>query len=716
MSLCQTPIWTASQEDLLAKAQDAFERGDFEAGHTCLLQGLEADTAEWIFHLRLAQALLRYSQSPEKAVLLLEEAAHLAPHQPEIWMSLGQAYQGVQAFEKALQAWHRVLSLPASADAHLPAYVALAELLEAQGFLEEAASAWQQAVDFASSQRLEITLKAYPFYIRHDAFEDALTLMDKALIQDPEEGMLYFLKGVCLERLERSEEATQAYGLAQAYGQAHPELHRQMASYFAQAGDLNKAVTHLVSLLELLPEDAEALEALAHVLRQLGRTEASLHVLERLTQAHPQQANAWIHRGEIHDRLGHDDAALYAYNQALALTGNRALQLRKALLAPPLPPATEDALFSLQNRLELSLKTLAFHPPFIENPALDLGVTPQHLKDQGVWNDTLEALWKKSLSQIQYEKKSESALEKRDKIQIVILTRAFQDADAPAPSWMPPLNALDRHCVQIHWLVVGSSLHAPKGTHFHEADTQTLLAPYEWKAIQNTLHQFAPDVLVLSDAQRDVVSLAVSFGEFAPLQVDLATLQPALDAPLRPLASTSRHLKEDFGSHYDYLLLTMHVQARTWHTSIIRQLDRWLRTYPKLQVVLYYNAEASLVQQMQARVLDVLQSPEQNARLIWMPLAFADGQALFQVADAVWNPTTEASSLILQAEAFGTPIFDQTPDSIKRLTTLFNSHESERQSQRNARQAEISARFSSATREAQARHFQNYLETALSCV
>ncbi len=707
MTLCQNDALTDAQEVLLQNAERAFAQADFSQGQAVLLNAMETHPHVWQFPYALAHNILNHADSPEKAVVLLEQASHIAANQIPVWTKLGQAHAENKDVPHAIEALHKAVSLPQT-EHTLDAYLLLADVLEAQDFLDETASALEEAVALTHAthpRAVEVTLKAYQFYVRHDGSENALNVIENRLETHPEEAMLYFLKGVCLERLERLHDALDAYEKATEYGKNAPELHRQMAMYFAQAGDSLKAMTHLVTLLEQLPSDADALEALAHLLAEQGKQAARVQVLERLLDAHPQHAQAWIQAGDAYDLLGQCDQAIHAYNKALELTGHRALELRKSLVAPALPPATDAEKDALVHRLDVSLKALSMSPPRIENPAVDVGITPQHLKDQGVWNKSLENLWHKALEGIQREKKPTlDASEARTKTHLLVVTRALNHAENLTPPWMPVLNALERTRFQLHWLNIGTSIEAPKGSRFHAEDTLEFVPAYDWQGLQNKLYQHDADVLLFSDAQRDIVSTALALGDYAPTQINLASLNTPLSAPLRPLASMSKRFKEDFGANYGYPLLAVDVHPADWTPAVIHHLHGLLQRHPQLQIALTFKGEAALLDAMQDRLKTLY--PQGIPRLAWMALPTNEALKLFQVADAVLDVSRHASPFLLQADAFGTPVFQSNAvDAMDALDALLSLTDAERLALREERLLATQERFSPSHAERQAHAF-----------
>lgn len=688
MKLCQNEALSLDALALLNEATAYFEDNAFESGHQVLLNAMERFPSIWQFPYTLGTAILTYSRSPEKAVVLLEQASHLAPNQITVWTQLAHAYRGNQQTQEALNVLHKAVSLPVQAEDTVKAYLLLAELLESLNYLDESASALQNALELKHLAWLETALKAYQFYARHEAFEDALNVLENALTQYPEEAMLYFLKGVSLERLDRAKEAEAAYQQAVELGGQSPELHRQMAGYFAQQGEALKAIQHLVSVLELEPEDLEALEALAHLLRQQFKWSASQQVLQRLLASHPTHATAWIQLAETHEQLGQVAEAIEAYNHALELLPNRSLELRKSLVVSPLPPATPEAARDLQHRIEISLKALSLNPPRIENPAVDLGVTPRILMQQGLWHDGLATLWKEALAEIQRLSKADftQAVSKQTtQKSIVVITRDLGSTTNPTPAWMPPVQALDRKAFRLHWIQIGSSIHAPQGSRFHEGDTMQAIASHDWHGIQEAVLSQSPDVLLFSEAFKDVVSMALYWGDYtrnctgdyAETQIDLATCTPSCLAPLRPLSSTSKRFKEDFGANYEYPLLAIEVIPSRWTVDFVKGIQGLLEANPFLQVVLYFVGEEAVKTLLSSRLKAVLSEDTQN-RITWMSLPYAEAQRLFQVADAVLRlEDTCRSPLMDYAFAFGTSIYNLA--DLEALKSYLAQSEAERQ-------------------------------------
>jgi hypothetical protein len=94
-----------------------------------------------------------------------------------------------------------------------------------------------------------------------------------------------------------------------------------------------------------------------------------------------------------------------------------------------------------------------------------------------------------------------------------------------------------------------------------------------------------------------------------------------------------------------------------------------------------------------------------------MALPTNEALKLFQVADAVLNVNRHASPFTLQAEAFGTPVFQV--DEVETLNALLSLSDAERLAFREERLLHTQERFSPTHAERQA---QTFAKDVLPCL
>ena len=170
----------------------------------------------------------------------------------------------------------------------------------------------------------------------------------------------------------------------------------------------------------------------------------------------------------------------------------------------------------------------------------------------------------------------------------------------------------------------------------------------------------------------------------------------------------SKRFKEDFGANYGYPLLAVDISPAVWTPAVIHQLNALLQRHEYLQIVLSFKGEDRLLDAMQDRLKTLY--PQGLPRLAWMALPSNEALKLFQVADAVLALSRHASPFSLQAEAFGTPVFQSdVVEAISALDTLLSLTDAERLALREERLLETSNRFSPSVATLQAQAFTRQL-------
>jgi hypothetical protein len=144
---------------------------------------------------------------------------------------------------------------------------------------------------------------------------------------------------------------------------------------------------------------------------------------------------------------------------------------------------------------------------------------------------------------------------------------------------------------------------------------------------------------------------------------------------------------------------------------VIHHLHGLLQRHPQLQIALTFKGEAALLDAMQDRLKTLY--PEGLPRLAWMALPTNEALKLFQVADAVLALGRHASLFRLQAEAFGTPVFQpDAVDATDALDALLSLTDTERLALREERLLHTQERFAPTHAERQAHAF---VKDVLSC-
>lgn len=276
-----------------------------------LTQHHPADPLGW----KVLGTLLVHQGHNQAARPVLDEARRLAPDDAEILNSLGQALQGLDRPEEALDIYREALSLqPESAEFwHNQALI-----LHAMGRLDEALAGYERAV------------RIKPAYAK-----------------------AHYNHGSLLSDLGRPSEALLAYERALAIKPDSVESLNIQALALVDLGRLTEALVTLERALEMQPNFAAALSNRGNVLKDLGRLDEALDSYERALSLQPGLMAARQSRLMcLNYRTDLAPGRLY--------TEHRAFEAQYASRVEPLPPdTTRDR--DPERRLRLGFVSGDFH-------------------------------------------------------------------------------------------------------------------------------------------------------------------------------------------------------------------------------------------------------------------------------------------------------------------------------------------------------------------
>jgi tetratricopeptide (TPR) repeat protein len=166
-----------------------------------------------------------------------------------------------------------------------------------------------------------------------DGPADAITYLEQAIAQDPENGDYFGELGFQYHLLGDYDRALaeQDKGLALNPDSTHTLLVRSFV--WVKKGEDGRALADLNRAIALEPSKPVFPKVKAEILLHQGRTSEALATLDRAAKANPGYVDFMITRAEVYRRLGDDAGELAALNRTLELNpkDGRAL-LRRALL------------------------------------------------------------------------------------------------------------------------------------------------------------------------------------------------------------------------------------------------------------------------------------------------------------------------------------------------------------------------------------------------
>ena len=209
--------------------------------------------------LHLLGMLLIQSRRPAEAMQLLQRAALIAPHVPDVHFALGEALRLTGSYADAEAAYRKSLSIrPLFPPAHNMLGVALVQ----QGKIESAVLAWQRAIQLKAD------------------FPEAHANLGAALAQQEK----YSDAAVVLRR---------AVQLRPTFAPAHNNL----ANVLNELEETDEAVKEWQAAIDLAPNYFDALTNLGKTLQLRGEHARSLELLERAVPIKPDDPDARFLRG-----------------------------------------------------------------------------------------------------------------------------------------------------------------------------------------------------------------------------------------------------------------------------------------------------------------------------------------------------------------------------------------------------------------------------------
>jgi tetratricopeptide (TPR) repeat protein/HEAT repeat protein len=362
--------------DRLGRADDALRE------HERLVQLAPGEPKH---QLALAERLWRRGDKARA----LEVCARLATRfasDPGVHSALEELYERYGEPDKALREAERLVALEPDEESH---WVALGEQWFQRGNKAKAIETWR---------RLRNPLRLAEVFAEHDLAAEALDLYERAARQNPKDPQIQREIAQVLERQKRTDEAASAWQkvLELATGSGGRALRREarsrlisllarehrlggrlapyvarfakdphdvdagafLAEAHAKLGQLDAAEAVLRKLLAALPDDVDALAALAQVQRARHDYAGAIATLSRLAELAPARAKElYAQMAELALALYHDDDAVH--------------YAKKAVEAAPHDPAPHQRLAEiLERKDDLDGAIAAYGRAVLENPRL----------------------------------------------------------------------------------------------------------------------------------------------------------------------------------------------------------------------------------------------------------------------------------------------------------------------------------------------------------
>jgi tetratricopeptide (TPR) repeat protein len=216
--------------------------------------------------------------------------------------------------EQALASLDRALAIDAG---YLDAQGNRCQVLEALKRFDEALAAYAQMIDIAPTTGESYVKRAF-LHMRMGHPELALADADAAIRVAPDTADSHRIRGMALHALQRFPAAVDSYNAALRQNPADAAVYDQRGLALTAQRQFTLALASHERAIELDNNLAAAHLHCAGVLRDLGQLKSAAQAYARALDMHA-GAEAFTGHALVLGMLGHDDAALEAYGQALAL-------------------------------------------------------------------------------------------------------------------------------------------------------------------------------------------------------------------------------------------------------------------------------------------------------------------------------------------------------------------------------------------------------------
>ncbi len=273
---------------------------------------LQPDNAEALFNagkLHIAQ------KSPDTAIDLLSRAVEVRPGDAEPRYFLGIAYVQVGRFNEAVGCFETAVRLN---DHFVEAYNALGAALFTLGRMAESSHCFEcAAVLNPADPQPQVHLGNIAFETAD--FEAALGFYRKALDIDGNLPGVYFDLGTALEKLDRLEDATDAFRNAIARDPTHVDSMKQLAAVQIRQADYENAEEMLRRCLAIDENDGGTHMLMGSSAFARGGHEAAVESFRAAIEAGLVEADVFNDLGAALQKLEEHEQAIQAFQAALRL-------------------------------------------------------------------------------------------------------------------------------------------------------------------------------------------------------------------------------------------------------------------------------------------------------------------------------------------------------------------------------------------------------------
>lgn len=199
----------------------------------------------------------------------------------------------------------------------------LGAILASAGRLKDAKALMRRALELKPNEFAFLENYVGVLVLTED-YGEALELARKALARQPRNPNLAYLHAVSLQKLDRLDEARDAFVALMRLAPGHVAGRKEYAVTLTRLGELDEALKIVEPLIAAQPRFADAYLVRANVRSIRGDVGLALPDYERAIAIQPNAHETWHSYGRALDTVGRYEQAVAAFDRALALRPNYA--------------------------------------------------------------------------------------------------------------------------------------------------------------------------------------------------------------------------------------------------------------------------------------------------------------------------------------------------------------------------------------------------------
>ena len=278
----------------------------------------------------MAEILLR-EFSDDSATIFSQMSSYLNPSLSKNYAMIGEVYKRHDRYEDAIETLQKIDDKDKS---YSKVQRQIAQLYSEQGKDEEAIAILKKL--HKSHEDLEALVQIGDIYRYKEDYKKAeatyTSILNKWDTMPAEYWHVIYARGMCLERLEKFDEAEADLEQALAFQPNNPYVLNYLGySWVDQGIHLDKSLKMIAKAVSILPNDGYITDSLGWVYYKMGKYDASVPHLERAVALLPYDATINDHLGDAYWKVGRRNEAKFQWQRALNYNENKDEELKQQI-------------------------------------------------------------------------------------------------------------------------------------------------------------------------------------------------------------------------------------------------------------------------------------------------------------------------------------------------------------------------------------------------